>query len=70
MIVFVRNFAKLFEYYGKCRHGLGGDDFALGPCTSEKNQEGAHIRVLEHSFSSLALTGILAFIKIYNENFG
>ena len=23
MIVFVRKFAKLFEYYGNCRHGLG-----------------------------------------------
>ena len=34
MIVFVRKFAKLFEYYGNGRHGLGGDDFALGPCTA------------------------------------
>ena len=28
----VRKFAKLFEYYGNGRYGLGGDDFALGPC--------------------------------------
>ena len=31
MIVFVRKFAKEFEYRGKCRHGLGEDDFALDP---------------------------------------
>ena len=34
MIFFVKKFAKSFENYGNCRHGLGGDDFALGPCKS------------------------------------
>ena len=33
MIGVLRKFTKWFEYYGNCRHGSGGDDFALGPCT-------------------------------------
>ena len=42
MIGFVTKFTKWFEYYGNdgnCRHSLGDNDFALGPCTVHRESK-------------------------------
>ena len=36
MNIFMQKNSKEFEYIGNYRHSLGGDDFALRPCTRYK----------------------------------
>ena len=47
MIVFVRKFAKFMNTmeYGSCRHGLGGDDFALERGTVGWQAEFSNFRI-------------------------